>query len=212
MRFSRTEDFEVLDLGQADYATTNEQMDLFVQESAESNGPDRLILAEFNPVLTVGRAESVSSYKQSKLSVFEVPRGGKATYHGPGQLVAYPIIRLEEGVRDLHAFLSALEVALIATVGDFGLEGDKDSRNTGCWVAGRKIASIGIAVRRWVTYHGLALNVSTDLEKFRRFDPCGLDPELMTSLEIELGHAPPLIEVKESLVMRLSQSIGRLTV
>ena len=80
MRFSRTEDFEVLDLGQADYATTNEQMDLFVQESAESHGPDRLILAEFNPVLTVGRAEKVSSYKHSNLSVFEVPRGGKATY------------------------------------------------------------------------------------------------------------------------------------
>ena len=208
MRFSRGGEFEVLDLGRADYGATNERMDLLVDEAALTKGPDRILLAEFNPVLTVGRGGDVASYAECGLPVFEVSRGGKATYHGPGQLVAYPLIRLKEEARDLHGFLSALEDALIRVVGDFGLEGHRDPRNTGCWVGGRKIASVGVAVRKWVTYHGLALNISTDLAEFRRFDPCGLDPEVMTSMEKELGKSPAMDEVKASLTTRLRETLG----
>ena len=208
MRFSRGGEFEVLDLGCVDYGATNEQMGLLVDEAALTKGPDRILLAEFNPVLTVGRGGEVAPYAECGLPVFGVARGGKATYHGPGQLVAYPLIRLEEEARDLHGFLSALEDALMRTVGDFGLEGHRDPRNTGCWVEGRKIASVGVAVRKWVTYHGLALNISTNLSEFRRFDPCGLDPEIMTSMENELGGAPAMDEVKVSLTVRLREALG----
>ena len=187
MRFSSSADFEVMNLGRADYASVDQQMMELVDAIRLGNAPDTLLLAEFEPVLTVGRAANVELYRELGLPVHAISRGGKTTYHGPGQLVAYPLIQLQEGVRDLHAYLHALEEALIRTVSDFGLVGMRDARNTGCWVDGRKLASIGVAVRRWVTYHGVALNVSTDLSWFRRFDPCGLEPDLMTTMERELA-------------------------
>ena len=187
MRFSSSAAFEVTDLGRTDYASVDQQMMELVDAIRLGNAPDTLLLAEFEPVLTVGRAADVELYRDLGLPVHAISRGGKTTYHGPGQLVAYPLIQLQEGVRDLHAYLHALEEALIRTVSDFGLQGTRDSRNTGCWVDGRKLASIGVAVRRWVTYHGVALNVSTDLSWFRRFDPCGLEPDLMTTMERELA-------------------------
>lgn len=187
MRFSSSAAFEVQNLGRADYAAVDQQMMELVDEIRVGNAPDTLLLAEFDPVLTVGRAADVSLYGDVGLPVHAISRGGKTTFHGPGQLVAYPLIQLREGVRDLHAYLHALEETLIRTVVDFGLPGVRDPRNTGCWVNGRKLASIGVAVRRWVTYHGVALNVSTDLSWFRRFDPCGLEPDLMTTMERELA-------------------------
>lgn len=194
---------QVLDLGRCEYGAVTERMLRLVEERAAGSGTDVLLLCEFDPVVTVGRGEDRRRYAADGLPVFEVSRGGKATYHGPGQVVAYPILRLEEGRRDLHAYLHALEEALIRTAGDFGLPGGRDPRNTGCWVNGRKIASIGVAVRRWVAYHGVALNVSTDLSCFRKIDPCGLDPDLMTSMEKELGHAVDLGGVKARLGERL---------
>lgn len=187
MHFSSSAAFEVKNLGHADYAAVHQQMLELVDAIHAGTSPDTLLLAEFEPVLTVGRGAKVEPYVDLGLPVHAISRGGMATYHGPGQLVAYPLIQLREGVRDLHAFLFALEEALIRTVADFGLQGARDPRNTGCWVRGRKLASIGVAVRRWVTYHGVALNVSTDLAWFRRFDPCGLEPDLMTTMERELA-------------------------
>lgn len=187
MRFSSSADFKVINLGRVSYEVANQRMLDLVSAIHAGEAPDTLLLAEFEPVLTVGRAADVEHYRDLGLPVHAISRGGKTTYHGPGQLVCYPLIQLQEGVRDLHAYLSALEEALIRTVQDFGLEGGRDSRNTGCWVDGRKIASIGVAVRRWVTYHGVALNVSTDLSWFRRFDPCGLEPDLMTTMEREVA-------------------------
>lgn len=214
MRFSSSAAFEVLNLGRADYAAVDQQMMDLVDEIRAGNAPDTLLLAEFDPVLTVGRAAKVDLYGDLGLPVHAISRGGKTTYHGPGQLVAYPLIQLQEGVRNLHAYLHALEESLIRTVADFGLPGARDPRNTGCWVNGRKLASIGVAVRRWVTYHGVALNVSTDLSWFRRFDPCGLEPDLMTTMEREIAAmenegaaaiTPPLADVAASLARHMKE-------
>lgn len=200
---------EVLDLGRCEYgAATARMLDLVEARARAAAGgppaPDRVLLCEFEPVITVGRGGGAPS-RAAGLPVFAVSRGGRATWHGPGQVVAYPIVYLPEGARDLRAYLRALEEALIRTVGDFGLRGARDPRGTGCWVNGRKIASIGVAVRRWVTYHGVALNVDPDLAFFRRLEPCGLDPELMTSIARELGARPPLPSVKEALVRRIQE-------
>ncbi len=203
MVFSVAPKFVVHRLRRESFEDAGQRMQSLVGERADGGDTDHLLMHEFDPLLTVGRGESLDRYQGLGLPVHEVERGGKTTFHGPGQLVAYPVIGLEETGRDTHAYLYALEEALILTVADFGLTGKRDDRNTGCWVGGRKIASIGIAVRRWVAWHGVALNVSTDLDWFRRFDPCGLEPETMTTLENEMGTAPPLAEVAEVLATRL---------
>jgi lipoyl(octanoyl) transferase len=208
MRFSVADGLEVIDLGRTDYAEADALMHRLLADIVAGEAGDHLILAEFEPVLTVGRGGEASGYAGLDLPVHEIARGGKATFHGPGQLVAYPLVKLPEGARDLHAYLHALEDALIRTVGDFGLEGGRDPRNTGCWVGGRKVASIGVAVRKWTTYHGIALNVDTDLSWFRRFDPCGLEPEVMTTMAKELGEAPDLAAVKEALAKRIQEVLG----
>lgn len=209
MRFSRSPAWVVRDLGRADYAEVNALQEELIAKIAAGEEPDHLLLAEFEPVITIGRGGGgASQYAHLGVPVHEISRGGKATFHGPGQLVAYPLLRLEDEARDLHAYLHALEDALIAVMSDFGLQGGRDPRNTGCWVNGRKVASIGVAVRRWVTWHGLALNVATDLDWFRRFDPCGLDPEVMTTMAAECqasGRAvPSRADAVEALVNRLS--------
>ncbi|RMH00987.1 MAG: lipoyl(octanoyl) transferase [Planctomycetota bacterium] len=207
MAISTAPRWEVEDLGRCAYQEAGVRMAAAVAERAAGGDADRLLLAEFEPVLTVGRGGGpAAAYAGLGIPVYEVERGGKATFHGPGQVVAYPIVGLEGPARDLHAYLHALEEALIRTVGRFGLVGGRDPRNTGCWVRGRKIASIGVAVRRWVAYHGVALNVSTDLAWFRRFDPCGLAPDTMTSLAEELRPDPPpsLRAVKAALAEELA--------
>jgi len=212
MRFSRSPEWVVRDLGRADYAEVNALQEDLIAKIAAGEEPDHLLLAEFEPVITIGRGGGgASQYAHLGVPVHEISRGGKATFHGPGQLVAYPLLRLEDEARDLHAYLHALEDALIGVVSDFGLQGGRDPRNTGCWVNGRKLASIGVAVRKWVSWHGLALNISTDLEWFRRFDPCGLDPEVMTTMAAECAAAgappPSYPEVTEALCLRLSATL-----
>lgn len=201
MPFSSSPLLQVQDLGHVDYASTNQRMLRLVEKRAGGEiEHDQLLVCEFDPVLTVGRGGDEDNYRHLNLPVFAVSRGGKATFHGPGQLVVYPILKLEAKARDLHAYLHSLEEALIKTVGHFGLQGARDPRNTGCWVYGKKIAAIGIAVRRWVTYHGLALNVTTDLFHFRQFDPCGLDANIMTSFVEQMSNPPTLQDVKAVLL------------
>jgi lipoate-protein ligase B len=134
---------------------------------------------------------------QLGVAVLETNRGGEVTYHGPGQLVAYPVVSLVHRGRDLHRYLRDLEAWLVRLCRSYGVAAHADSPHTGVWVGDRKIASIGIAVRRWVSYHGVALNVSTDLSYFGLIVPCGLPGVAMTSLERELGSAPPFEEVAE---------------
>lgn len=208
--FSRSPRREVVDLGRTTYDAAQEVQEERLHAVVAGEADDAFVVAEFEPVVTLGRGAvgRAAEYAHLGIPVREVSRGGKATFHGPGQLVVYPILKLEGEARDLHAYLHALEAALILAMGDFGLDAGRDPRNTGCWVNGRKVASIGVAVRRWTTWHGLALNVDTDLDWFRRFDPCGLDPEVMTTMAAELGAAPDRRRVQEAVLARLEQVLA----
>ena len=173
---------------------------------------DALLLVEHPHVITVGRRQGAVAnlLRPGDVEVIEVERGGDVTYHGPGQVVIYPIIALREGERDLHRFLRNLEEAMIRALARFDLAGEREAGKTGVWVAGaRKIASIGIACRKWVTFHGLALNVSTDLSYFARIQPCGFSASVMTSMSAELGQDVALPPVKAALVDELGVTLGR---
>jgi lipoyl(octanoyl) transferase len=148
-----------------------------------NNGEESVILLEHEPVYTIGRLPDKSSLHlvdQLPYPVFETNRGGQATYHGPGQLVGYPILDLRARGRDLHCYLRKLEDLLIGLLKEFEIQGAKIEGKTGVWVEDRKIASIGIGIRKWVTMHGFALNVASDLSGFRSIIPCGLPGVRMT--------------------------------
>lgn len=147
---------------------------------------DVLLLLEHPAVVTMGRtARPAHVLRPEGVDVVEVERGGDVTFHGPGQLVGYPIIDLSGHRRDLHWYLRALEQALLAALAELGIPGERQPGYTGVWARGRKIASIGVHVRQWVTWHGFALNVTTDLAAFERIVPCGIPGVVMTSLERE---------------------------
>ena len=155
---------------------------------------DLLLLVEHPPVVTLGRSSKqkhlVASpeFLQNKgVELFEVERGGDVTFHGPGQLVGYPIIDLKRHRQDLHWYLRKIEEALINSLADYGIPGERNTAYTGVWTQGKKIASIGVHVRDWVTWHGFALNVTTDLSFFDLIVPCGIDGVVMTSIARELG-------------------------
>jgi lipoate-protein ligase B len=155
---------------------------------------DVLLLLEHPPVVTLGRGTKeknlVSSpeFLQSKgVELYEVERGGDVTFHGPGQLVGYPIIDLKRHREDLHWYLRKIEEALINTLADYAIPGERNTAFTGVWTRGRKIASIGVHARDWVTWHGFALNITTDLSFFDLIVPCGIDGVVMTSIARELG-------------------------
>ena len=157
---------------------------------------DMLLLVEHPPVVTLGRSSKARNLLCSPemlaargISLFEVERGGDVTYHGPGQLVGYPIIDLKRHKQDLHWYLRQVEAALIATISLAGLAGQRAEGKTGVWVGDRKIASIGVHARDWVTWHGFALNVTTDLRAFDVIVPCGIPDVEMTTIERELGRA-----------------------
>ena len=168
-------------------------------ERLRAGGGETVFLLEHDPVYTIGRLRDKTSLRDATHlphPVFEVSRGGQATYHGPGQLVAYPVLDLQARGRDLHLYLRNLESVLIDVLAGFGLTAERSEGRTGVWVAGRKIASIGVGVRRWVTLHGLALNVGPDLSGFDRIVPCGLSGVVMTSLSREVGRDVSVEDVK----------------
>ena len=155
---------------------------------------DVLLLVEHPPVVTLGRASkqkhliSSPAFLESKgVELFEVERGGDVTFHGPGQLVGYPIIDLKRHRQDLHWYLRKIEEALINTLADYDIPAERNPSFTGVWTRGKKIASIGVHARDWVTWHGFALNVTTDLSYFDLIVPCGIDGVIMTSIARELG-------------------------
>ena len=161
---------------------------------------DLLLLVEHPPVVTLGRSSKAQHLLCTAevlaargISLFEVERGGDVTYHGPGQLVGYPIIDLKRHKQDLHWYLRQVEEALISTLAFAGLSGERDPGKTGVWVGGRKIASIGVHARDWVTWHGFALNVTTELSAFDVIVPCGISGVEMTSIarEIETSATSP---------------------
>lgn len=176
---------------------------------------DILLLVEHPPVITLGRAGQkahlcVSEPSLAALGVelFEVERGGDITYHGPGQLVGYPILNLAEHGRDLHRYLRQLEGVLIMTLSDFGIIAGRLPGRTGVWVNDSKIASLGIHVSRWVTRHGFALNVSMDLAPFELIVPCGIQDAKMTSMAQELSRPISVREVAAVLAVRFEGEFG----
>lgn len=187
-----------------------------VRARAEGRTGDWLLYPDHPPVLTVGRSGSGDSLRadpetlrRQGIEVFEVARGGDYTWHGPGQLVGYVVCDLTRRDRDLRRFLRDLEQGLIAALGDWGLAGETVPGRTGVWVGGMKIASLGVAVRRWVSYHGFALNVAPDLRFFDLIHPCGLRGIHMTSLASRLGaSAPTLAEAREVVAGRMARQLG----
>jgi lipoate-protein ligase B len=182
-----------------------------LEERIEGRIGDVVYLVEHPHVFTHGRGDtapmpSFSEVTGERVEHVAVERGGEVTYHGPGQLVAYPIIDVRAMTGDLHRFLGWLEDVLIATIAEFGIAGRHHPNYTGAWVEERKIASIGVAVRKWVSYHGVALNVNTDLRFFSDINPCGLVPETMTSMAALRGSPVPMSEVKRALARCLEQT------
>jgi lipoyl(octanoyl) transferase len=187
-----------------------------VRARAGGRTGDWLLYPDHPPVLTVGRSGSPGSLRSDPeslrrqgIEIFEVARGGDFTWHGPGQLVGYVVCDLTERGRDLRRFLRDLERGLISALGEWGLAGEAVPGRTGVWVGGEKIASLGVAVRRWVSYHGFALNVAPDLGFFDLIHPCGLRGIHMTSLASRLGPAAPtLAQAREVVARHLARQLG----
>jgi len=196
----------LLDLGKLEYGTALELQRGLAEQRASGEIPDTLVLLEHDHVITLGRKTSPANFKPQDVPVFEVERGGDATYHGPGQLVGYPIILLQD--HDVRRHIRTIESALLAAVGRFGIKGERMDAHPGVWVNGKKLASVGVAVTNWVTYHGFALNVNTDLSYFNLIRPCGLDPESMTSMQKILGYPLPFEEVKARVAREYSTASG----
>jgi lipoyl(octanoyl) transferase len=223
-----------IDLGRREYREVWTLQQELVAQRQRGEIVDTLVLVEHPDVITLGRrlTSPANVLTPGDIPVVEIERGGDVTYHGPGQLVGYPILALDGDERDLHAYLRNLEEALIGVCADVGLTAGRKAGWTGVWIPGepsgarregssaappretpvsidRKVASLGIAVRKWVTMHGFALNVATDLSRFTAINPCGLDAAVMTSLSRECGRDVGLDEVKPLAVARLSSALGR---
>ena len=186
-------------LGRLDFADALQlQEELVAQKRADSALADELLLLEHEAVYTIGRTPDQSSLRgQAHLPhpLFPINRGGQATYHGPGQLIGYPIIDLRKYGQDLHRYLRWLEELLIETLAEVGIGATTRQGLTGVWIDDRKIASIGVGVRHWVTMHGFALNVCGDLTPFDHIVPCGIANVTMTSIERETGIDQSILEL-----------------
>ena len=195
------------DLGVRDYLAALALQEKLVQCKQREASPDILLFVEHPHVYTLGRGGNASNVLAPQgVPVFQTSRGGDVTYHGPGQLVIYPIIDLRSKLRkDVHRYLRNLELTASRTLEDFGLEGTRRPPFTGIWIGDRKIAAIGVAVRRCVTFHGLALNVNTDLNYFTRIVPCGLTWADVTSMERELGEEQSQRKVRDSFLRHFAE-------
>ena len=187
----------VLDVGLLEYGACLDLQRRLREERARGEGEDTLVLVEHPPVATLGRRGTREEVFDASLPVFVVERGGKATFHGPGQLVLYPIVSLGAGNRDVRAWVQHVEAFVVACLAHFGIAAQARSDQIGVWTAGsgKKIASVGVAIKDWVSLHGAALNVTLDPREFERIDPCGLGAAVMTSMARE-GSAATVADVK----------------
>jgi lipoate-protein ligase B len=198
----------LLDLGQRDYNEVWELQRKLVNLRASNRIPDTLILVEHPHVFTVGKAITGEIPSQiNNVPVIRIERGGQWTYHGPGQLVGYPILDLDARRRDVHAFVSGIEETLILSLDEFGIEGGRmEGRDkAGVWIGTKKIASIGAAIRNWITFHGFALNVNTDMGYFAMIEPCGMSSSMMTCMKAILNEHVDFIQIKESVQHNFEQ-------
>jgi lipoate-protein ligase B len=205
---------EIVWLGEVGYREALDLQLSCLDRRASRRIPDTLLLLTHPHVYTIGRAGDKSNLLVSEetlasegISVERVGRGGDITYHGPGQLVGYPIVLMERP--DVHKFVRSIEAALIDAVRAFGVESRRIEGLTGVWAGERKIASIGVGIRKWVTYHGFALNVTTDLSWFRRIHLCGLKGRDATSIAEETGSAPTMEAVREAVAAACDRHLER---
>ncbi len=206
----------IVELGTVDYATAWDLQRRFWSKRVEEEVPDLLLILEHPHVITLGRRGERSHLLVSpdileamKIPVFHVERGGDVTYHGPGQLVVYPILYLKDYGYRLIQYVSQLEEVILSVLRDFEIEGQRDSSNRGVWVHGDKIASIGVAIKRWVSLHGLALNYATDLKYFDLINPCGLKKVKITSMEKILGRKVSREKLLKSIISHFKKVLKR---
>ena len=213
----------LIDWGLKDYKEAWEEQEALFQAiidqktenrrvESPSPTPNYLIFVEHPHVLTLGKSGvmehllmSEEFLKERNISFYKVNRGGDITYHGLGQVVGYPILDLDNFFPDIHQYLRYLEEVIILTLADYGLKGERSKGETGVWIdtgtpLARKICAMGVRASRWVTMHGFALNVNTDLSYFNYIIPCGISDKAVTSLQAELGHSVDLEEVKEKIL------------
>jgi len=233
MNFHRNKSVQVIDLGEDDYQRVwdyqeevfKKTVDLKIANRKVENTSEQsitqnyLIFCEHPHVYTLGKSGALDNLlldeqglKERSASFYKINRGGDITYHGPGQLVAYPILDLENFFTDIHLYLRNLEEAVILTLADFGISAGRIAGLTGVWVDfeedaedPRKICAMGVKSSRWVTMHGLALNVNTDLSYFGHIIPCGIDDKAVTSMNKELGKAVDISEVQRVLTQHIAQ-------
>ena len=205
-------------MGPVPYLVALEMQRRLVAARQSGASQDQLLLLEHPPVITVGVSgrhhrdhvlASSSELQECGIEVLDVPRGGDVTYHGPGQLVGYPIIDLRPDRCDVHRYVRDLEDVLIRTVALFGVKAERIGGLTGVWVGPDKLAAIGVRLSRWVTSHGFALNVTTNLDHFRFIVPCGLEGHGVTSLERLLGSAPSRVQLDTSVSAEFAHVFGR---
>lgn len=179
-------------------------------DSCSQGGPDVLLLLEHPPIYTLGRGADerfLGEAARGQTEVLRVSRGGQVTWHGPGQLVGYPIFDLRRHRQDVHWYVRTLEGVLVAALSEFGIAAERRPGYPGVWTAGRKIGSLGVGIRRWVTWHGFALNVACDLAPFERIVPCGIAGIRMTSMAAE-GKAADMRSVAERVLQAVLEAFG----
>lgn len=171
----------VLELGRVEFEKTLEWQRGLVKLRQEGLARDTIILVEHPPVITVGRDGHPENFRDLSREPYFIERGGDVTYHGPGQLVVYFVFNLTRRGRDLHRFMADIQQGIIDALNDLGIASKKGEEYTGVWVGEKKIASIGVAVKHWISFHGAAINLNTNLEEFKQINPCGLKADIMTS-------------------------------
>jgi lipoate-protein ligase B len=199
-------------LGTVDYAEAHRAQEQLQTKRIAGEIGDTVLLLEHPPVLTMGRSAkaqhvlvSASALEALGVELHEVGRGGDVTYHGPGQLVAYPIIDLKPDRKDVRKYVASLEEAMIRTCADFGLTAKRVAGLNGAWIGERKVGAVGVRISRWVTMHGLALNVNSKLEHFEWIVPCGIQDKGVTSISAELGCEVPLDTALERLAAHFAE-------
>ena len=197
----------VVDLGQKDYKEVWDIQKLIHEKRVQDKLCNTLLLVEHNPVITMGKSGkntnlllSPRMLEQKRIAYYEIERGGDVTFHGPGQLVGYPIFNVKKGLAGIRPFVNKMEHAIIQTLAKFGISGEKREKMIGVWAEEKKICSIGIAVKRWVSFHGFALNVNTNLDHFDLIVPCGLKNVTMTSMQEIIQGEVSMDKVKHSII------------
>jgi lipoyl(octanoyl) transferase len=208
---------DVRRLGLVSYADGLELQRALVDDRKAGRIPDTLLLLQHPHVLTIGVKKDGRQHILAApellaargVEVFETGRGGDVTYHGPGQLVGYPIVNLDPDRRDVHKYVRDLEEMMIRVCADYGLAAGRVKGMSGAWIGDAKIGAIGVRISRWVTSHGFAFNVTTDLDFFNLIVPCGIADKAVTSLASQLGHPVPMAEVEDAFIRHFSSVFAK---